>query len=593
MSLRGNGVIGIRREDKNKWERRAPLSPEHVAKAVTQGLRVLVQPSNIRVYPDAAYLEAGAEITEDLSPASTILAVKEVPSVLLVPERTYCFFSHTIKGQSSNMPLLDSLLEKNIRLVDYEAITVGGARGGKRLVAFGRYAGIAGMVDFLRGMGERFLALGYSTPFLNVAAMYTYPTVDAAYAAVTECGRAIARYGLPAALCPLTVVVTGDGNVSKGAQEVLKLLPSKWVGCDDLKGIVEGGAGSDVSVHDRTHMLFIAVAKEENMAVRRPGSPQPSPFLPAPKSHDAHALQLQLQAVAAAAGDGAFTIADESDEQQQPAPSASRPPLSPPMPASVTPFDKAHYKANPDAYEPIFHRKVVPYTSILVNCMYWEPRFPRLLTIAQAQELHSAGRLRLKGVCDITCDFQGSVEFLKEFTTIERPFYVWDVGRDAVVHDLDYATGILYHAVDHLPSECPRDASDHFGSCLLPFLPALARSDGSLPFDQQADLPPELKGAVICDHGKLTPNFDYIHRLREVAQRAGASRGLRRTRNESFVTLEMSGHLFDSGIINQVLDLIEDAQASAQILDFHVGKDRSTPTEMRVQLFCPAAKGVE
>lgn len=79
------------------------------------------------------------------------------------------FFSHTIKAQPQNMPLLDALLAKRIRLVDYECITEGGLRGGRRLVAFGRFAGIAGVVDFLRGMGERFLSLGYSTPFLNGA----------------------------------------------------------------------------------------------------------------------------------------------------------------------------------------------------------------------------------------------------------------------------------------------------------------------------------------------------------------------------------------------------------------------------------------
>lgn len=61
------------------------------------------------------------------------------------------------------MPLLDALLEKNIRLVDYECIVKGGLRGGQRLVAFGRFAGIAGTIDTMRGLGERMLALGYGT----------------------------------------------------------------------------------------------------------------------------------------------------------------------------------------------------------------------------------------------------------------------------------------------------------------------------------------------------------------------------------------------------------------------------------------------
>lgn len=77
---------------------------------------------------------------------------------------TYAFFSHTIKAQPYNMPLLDALLQKRIRLVDYECIVQGGVRGtGQRLVAFGNYAGIAGMVDTMRGLGERLLAQGLNT----------------------------------------------------------------------------------------------------------------------------------------------------------------------------------------------------------------------------------------------------------------------------------------------------------------------------------------------------------------------------------------------------------------------------------------------
>ena len=100
-----------------------------------------MQRSNLRIFPDDAYSDVGAELTEDLSPADVILAVKEVPIPLILPNRTYMFFSHTIKAQKKNMPLLDALLAKRVRLVDYECITVGGHRGGKRLVAFGRYAG--------------------------------------------------------------------------------------------------------------------------------------------------------------------------------------------------------------------------------------------------------------------------------------------------------------------------------------------------------------------------------------------------------------------------------------------------------------------
>lgn len=85
------------------------------------------------------YLNAGAVVQEDISSASVIFGVKQVPIDALIPDKTYCFFSHTIKAQESNMPLLDAILEKNIRLFDYERIV---DENGQRLVAFGKYAGM-------------------------------------------------------------------------------------------------------------------------------------------------------------------------------------------------------------------------------------------------------------------------------------------------------------------------------------------------------------------------------------------------------------------------------------------------------------------
>lgn len=104
--------MAIRREDINVWERRAPISPAHVAELANKGIKVLVQPSTRRAYTMDEYEKAGAIITEDLTPASLIIGVKAVPVDLLLPDKTYAFFSHTIKAQEANMPLLDAMLEK-------------------------------------------------------------------------------------------------------------------------------------------------------------------------------------------------------------------------------------------------------------------------------------------------------------------------------------------------------------------------------------------------------------------------------------------------------------------------------------------------
>ena len=132
------------------------MTPKEVAEITKLGIRVLVQPSTSRCYSEDEFIEAGAEIEEDVSPASVIFGVKEVPIPNLMENKTYFFFSHTIKAQDYNMPLLDKLLELNIRMVDFECIREPKVPGkiSNRLVAFGRYAGIAGAFDFLRGIGE-------------------------------------------------------------------------------------------------------------------------------------------------------------------------------------------------------------------------------------------------------------------------------------------------------------------------------------------------------------------------------------------------------------------------------------------------------
>lgn len=101
-----------------------------------------------------------------MSEASVIFGVKQPSIDSLIPGKTYCFFSHTIKAQETNMPLLDAIFEKNIRLLDYEKLM---DNDGQRLVAFGKYAGVAGMINILHGLGLRLLALGHHTPFMVIS----------------------------------------------------------------------------------------------------------------------------------------------------------------------------------------------------------------------------------------------------------------------------------------------------------------------------------------------------------------------------------------------------------------------------------------
>lgn len=111
--------VAIRREGKNRWERRAALTPEAVEKLIKEtGIDVYVQPSTKRIFSDEKYRAAGAIIQEDLSPADIILGIKEVPVKDLLPGKTYVYFSHTHKGQAYNMPMLQDVLDKVKNLPD-------------------------------------------------------------------------------------------------------------------------------------------------------------------------------------------------------------------------------------------------------------------------------------------------------------------------------------------------------------------------------------------------------------------------------------------------------------------------------------------
>lgn len=219
-------TIGIVREIKSKWERRCALTPREVVVLVKEGLRVLVQPSPSRCYTDEEFIEVGAEIVEDLSPCDVIFGVKEVPIENLLPGKTYFFFSHTIKAQEYNMPLLDAMLEKRIRMIDYECIRekapAEGSSVANRLVAFGRYAGIAGAFDFFRGIGEFMLQKKLQTPFIFLGSTYMYEDYDAMKLALTSVARNIAKSGTPKQYSPMVFAVTGTGRVAQGILEVLE-----------------------------------------------------------------------------------------------------------------------------------------------------------------------------------------------------------------------------------------------------------------------------------------------------------------------------------------------------------------------------------
>ena len=155
--------IGIRRDNKDKTERRTPLAPEQVKKLVNNyKLEIQVESSPNRIFAAEEYQQAGATVVETLQDCNIIFGVKEIPTADLIPGQAYCFFSHTIKGQMFNMPMLKRMLDLRDTLIDYEKVV---DKEGKRIIFFGRFAGYAGTIDTFWALGRRLDWEGIRNPF--------------------------------------------------------------------------------------------------------------------------------------------------------------------------------------------------------------------------------------------------------------------------------------------------------------------------------------------------------------------------------------------------------------------------------------------
>ncbi|MCB9558748.1 MAG: hypothetical protein H6707_21705 [Deltaproteobacteria bacterium] len=424
--------IAVRRE----WlpsERRAPLSPADL-KQLPSAIDVLVQPSDQRVFADQEYVKNGARLEATLEDAGVIFGLKELPADRLLEEKVHAFFSHTIKGQPKNMPMLQHLMERRCTLFDFERIT---DEMGRRLVFFGHYAGVAGMVDTLWALGRRLDAEGIASPLSTLQTALDYSSVQSALDDVARVGAELEQADLPSELTPLVIGIAGDGNAARGAHKVLDALGALTLEPRELAELPKGNG------------IYRVTFRERDMVERRLGLPDPHTF------------------------------------------------------------DLQHYYKRPGRYRGVFER-YLPYLNVLCNCIYWDQRYPRLVTIEGLCQLYDdpSKPVRLKVIGDISCDIGGAIEATVRVTTQKQPVYVYDIEtRGAVDGVVGQGPAIL--AIYNLPTEFPREASEAFGRALLPFVAPLAEADFSVPLER-IDLPAPLLRALIVYRGELTPSYLYL-----------------------------------------------------------------------------------
>lgn len=392
--------IGIIKEGKVPIDRRVPITPSQVKDILThhEGVEIKCQRSDIRCFEDSEYEKAGASLVDSVNDCDIILGVKEVPMEMLAEGKTHFFFSHTIKKQDYNRDLLRTIMDKKIRLIDWECLT---DAAGRRLIAFGRYAGIVGAYNGVLTFGKRY-------NLFNLRPAHTCFDLD-------DMRREYNKVKLP----PIKIAVTGGGRVAKGALEV----------------------------------LF-------GMGIRRVS---PAEFLK--ERFD----------------DPVFTQLNSRDYNRR---------------VNGGGFDRDEFYNEPENYESGF----LPYAQkadLLIAGAFWEPRAPVLFTKDDAVQPD----FNLRVIADITCDIEGSIPSTKQPSTIDDPVYDYNPSNDRVEPAYTDEGNISVMAVDNLPCELPRNASEDFGKEFLKsILPNLIGED-------QDEI---IKRATITQNGELTSPYHYL-----------------------------------------------------------------------------------
>ncbi len=369
-------TFALIKERKNPPDRRVVFSPKKCQDVIKRfpDAKIVVESSDIRIFPDQAYRDAGFEVVDDVSSADVMLGVKEVPVDALIPNKKYFFFSHTIKKQPYNRKLLQAILAKNIELYDHETIVDTNKR---RLIGFGYYAGLVGAYNGIR-------ALGLRDNLFELPKVETLPDLKAVKAALD-------KIEIP----HIKIVLSGTGKVTRGAKEIL----------------------------DHLHIMEVTDAEYLSRDFDQP----------------------------------VYCLIDVSEYNKR---------------KDRGPFDKEEFYDDPSGYESDF-MKYAKVSDMFITGHFYGSGAPYLFTREDAK--HPDFKINL--VADISCDVDGPVASTLRASTIADPFYGYDPQTETETA-FDAKGAITVMAVDNLPCELPKDASEGFGEMFLEHvIPAFFNGD--------------------------------------------------------------------------------------------------------------------
>jgi hypothetical protein len=393
--------LGIIREGKVPTDFRVPLTPKQckTIETIYPNVKVQVQSSPIRTFKDLEYAEQGIELVDSLQDCDIIFGVKEVQIADLIPNKTFVFFSHTIKKQPYNRALLQAILDKKIRLIDYEVVK---DKNNKRIIGFGRYAGIVGCYN-------AFLTYGLKSGTFELKPAHLCQDRK-------EVEEELKKVILPN---NFRVVLTGFGRVGHGAKEIIDLLPIKEVTPEEYLST------------DFNEPVFTQLEVEDY-----------------------------------------YARLDSS------------------------PFVKKEFYTQPELFKSSFDRYVA-LSDMYIPCHYWSSKSPVILP----NDVLLQTPRRLSVIADISCDVNGPIASTIRASKIGDSIYGYNPDTQAEV-DFRDENAIAVMAVDNLPCELPKDASEDFGNELLKnVLPALFGEDPDRIIERASET---------NLNGELTVEFKYL-----------------------------------------------------------------------------------
>ncbi len=391
--------FGIIKERKSTPDRRVVFTPDELArlKQQHQDVSIKVESSDIRAFSDQEYKNMGIEVTDDISDCDVFFGVKEVPVGNLIPNKSYFFFSHTIKKQPHNRKLLQSLLEKNIDFYDHETIVDSHNR---RLIGFGKYAGFVGAYNSFRAFGIKF-------------ELFKLPKAEL-LSGKKDIIAHLKRLILP----PIKIVNTGTGKVGSGVKEILDAIKIKEVSVENYL------------TKNYTQPIYTQIDVLD-YNVRKDG-----------------------------------LVLDFTDFFQHP----------------------KEYVSNFERFTKV--------SDIYITGHFHGNDAPDILT----REMLIAKDCKIKVVGDISCDVNSSIACTLRASTISEPIYGYLPIENKEV-DVFHPAAIVVMAVDNLPCELPREASEGFGEMFM---------EQVIPAFFNGDKDGILQRAKVTENGKLTPRFSYL-----------------------------------------------------------------------------------